>query len=340
MRQREILAQVLKYGGGLHLLDRYWGKNRLTVLGHHRITNPHAPDFFGFAANVSATPEAFEQQLAWIAKRFNVIDLPTLRAHIVDKQPLPERPLLITFDDGYMDNYTNALPLLKKYGFPAVIFIVTGSMDKPSPLWWDICAESFRRTAKGSADLPLLGQQTFETAEAKNAVMRQMMQALKLIPEQEKQAKVVELQAVLDVTLPDTSMFFGWAQVRELVKQGIACQPHTVTHPILTRIPEDEMRWQVAQSRIQIIERSGQEVIAFAYPNGSTADYSPAAMQALRAAGYAMAFTLTPGPMPANDIHRYPYQIRRIYLSHNDTFEIFQTKIMGVPALMEGAEYL
>jgi peptidoglycan/xylan/chitin deacetylase (PgdA/CDA1 family) len=340
MRQRELLAQVLKYGGGLHLLDRYWGKDRLTVIGHHRITNPRTEDFFGFSSNVSATPEAFERQLAWIAKHFNVIDLQTLRAHVVDKKPLPERPLLITFDDGYMDNYTNALPLLKKYGFPAVIFIVTGSMDNPAPLWWDICAESFRRTTKTSADLPLIGQQTLDTAETKNAVIRQMMQAFKLIPEQEKQVKVAELQSVLDVILPNTAMFFSWSQVRELVNNGIACQPHTVTHPILTRIPEDEMRWQVSQSRIQIIELSGQEVIAFAYPNGSTADYSPSAMQALQTAGYAMAFTLTPGPMPAKDIHRYPYQIRRVYLSHNDTFEIFQTKVMGVPVLMERGEYL
>ena len=340
MRKGQLLARTLKTAGGLQLLDRYWGKNRLTVLAHHRITNPHARDFVGFTANVSATPEAFEQQIEWVSQQFNVISLQTLRAHIVDGQPLPEHPLLITFDDGYMDNYTNALPVLKKYGLPAVIFIVTGSMTNPAPLWWDVCAESFRQTTQTRADLPLIGQQVFATAEAKQVVEREMIEALKRIPEHEKRTQVEALQSVLDVTLPDVPMFFGWKQVQELVDNGIACQPHTVSHPILTRIPEDEMRRQIVESRQHVLENSQQEVIAFAYPNGTTADYSPAAMQTLKDCGYDMAFTLTAGPMPFKEIRQYPYQIKRVYLSHKDSLEIFQTKVMGLPALIERGNYI
>ncbi|MDQ7036278.1 MAG: polysaccharide deacetylase family protein [Anaerolineae bacterium] len=285
-------------------------------------------------------PEAFEEQIDWVSKHFNVIDLATLHAHIVDEKALPERALLITFDDGYMDNYTNALPVLKKYGLPAVIFIVTGSMDNPSPLWWDICSESFRQTTKTQATLPLIGEQIIATAKLKYSVERQMIGALKRVAEHEKQANVEDLQRVLDVTLPNTQMFFGWEQVQELVANGIACQPHTVTHPILTRIPEDEMRRQVADSRQQVIERSGQEVLAFAYPNGSTADYSLSAMQALSDSGYDMAFTLVSGPMPVKDIRQHPYQIKRVYLSRRDSMAIFQMKVLGVPALLERGKYL
>ncbi|MDQ7036279.1 MAG: hypothetical protein Q9P01_16040 [Anaerolineae bacterium] len=59
MEIEKILARAIKYTGGLHLLDRYWGKNRLTVLAHHRITDPKARDFVGFVSNVSATPGGF-----------------------------------------------------------------------------------------------------------------------------------------------------------------------------------------------------------------------------------------------------------------------------------------
>jgi peptidoglycan/xylan/chitin deacetylase (PgdA/CDA1 family) len=221
-----------------------------------------------------------------------------------------------------------------------VIFIVTGRMDDPSPLWWDICAETFRQTEKTHADLPLIGEQVFETAEAKAEIGHQFIEVLKAIPEDEKQVQVETLQRILDVTLPNTRLFFGWEQVRELADNGIACQPHTVTHPILTRIPEAEMVRQVTESRQHVIDRSGQDAIAFAYPNGFTADYNQATIQALQDNGYAMAFTLIPGPMPASEIRKYPFQIKRIFLSYHDTLEVFQMKVMGIPALRDGGNYL
>jgi peptidoglycan/xylan/chitin deacetylase (PgdA/CDA1 family) len=128
--------------------------------------------------------------------------------------------------------------------------------------------------------------------------------------------------------------------VRELVANRIACLPHTINHPILTRIPEEEMRHEIHGSRDAIIQQTGQRVTAFAYTNGMPGDYDAATFRALRDGGFKMAFTLSAGPARPDTVRRYPYQIPRVFLSYRDTFEIFLMKLMGVPALTERPHFL
>ena len=100
------------------MLDQYWGKNRLTVLNYHRIADVNAPDFVGFAPNVSTDAQGFERQMQYVTSHFNVIALDDLVAYILHGTALPDKPLLITFDDGYLDNYQNRIETqieLKEY---------------------------------------------------------------------------------------------------------------------------------------------------------------------------------------------------------------------------------
>jgi hypothetical protein len=87
------------------------------------------------------------------------------------------------------------------------------------------------------------------------------------------------------------------------------------------------------------MDHTGQEVYAFAYPNGTPADYTPETMTALTENGYDLAFTLTAGPMRWEAVKAHPLQIRRVYLDNKDTIKVFAVKVMGVPAFMEGLAY-
>ena len=100
------------------------------VLNYHKVANMHH--------SLAIRPADFEEQLLYLKKAgYQTITPAELAANIENGTPLPEKPLLITFDDGYEDNYQNAYPLLKKYGFKATIFVVTGFMDKnPQYLTW------------------------------------------------------------------------------------------------------------------------------------------------------------------------------------------------------------
>ena len=109
---------------------------KVIVLNYHKIDNMHI--------SLSVKPEDFERQMKYLAEHnFHSITPRELYAALVGGAELPENPVLITFDDGYMDNYTNAYPILKKYGLKATIFVITGFLDRAQPGYftWGQAAE-------------------------------------------------------------------------------------------------------------------------------------------------------------------------------------------------------
>ncbi|MHB8626585.1 MAG: polysaccharide deacetylase family protein [Aggregatilineales bacterium] len=331
MSRTSQLSSILYKAQAQRLLDAYWGADRLTVLSYHRIIDWDTPDFELYRPNVSASPDMFDRQMAYVSKHFNVIDLACLEAFLLNGIPLPKRSLLITFDDGYRDNYTYAYPIMRRYQLTGVIFLIADKMTNPTAPWWDVCGYMFKRTKKTRAALPVVGDSDLSKPKLNETARESFMRAIKKLPESQKQAAMLELSNALDVPEPklDEPLFVSWDEVRSLVENGIACQSHTVTHPIMTRIDPAEQKRQLAESRAVIEKETGQRVIAFAYPNGTPDDYDVTTRQALHETGYRIAFTLSPGPMRAATANANPLEIRRVFLSYKDTFEVAVFKMLG-----------
>ncbi|HMA34911.1 MAG TPA: polysaccharide deacetylase family protein [Chloroflexia bacterium] len=129
----------------LHSLPRHPGAAshsagpgvRVPILMYHYIrTNPAVPDRLG--ADLSIAPAHFAAQLDWLAAHgFQTITLDDLTAAIRHGAPLPRRPVILTFDDGYADFYTAAYPALAQHGFKATSFVITGKVGRPGYLTWD-----------------------------------------------------------------------------------------------------------------------------------------------------------------------------------------------------------
>jgi peptidoglycan/xylan/chitin deacetylase (PgdA/CDA1 family) len=105
---------------------------RVPILEYHYIrVNPDKRDRLGF--NLSVTPDDFTAQMDWLkASGFHPVDLNEVRAYLHDRQPLPPRPVVLTFDDGYRDFYSTAFPILQAHGFKAVSYVVPGFLDRPN----------------------------------------------------------------------------------------------------------------------------------------------------------------------------------------------------------------
>lgn len=101
------------------------------VLNYHKIDD--------LAIALSVSPQDFEEQLSYLANHgYHSITPDQLLRALKKGEELPENPILITFDDGYLDNYVNAYPLLKKYGFTATFFVITDFIGKdPRFMTWD-----------------------------------------------------------------------------------------------------------------------------------------------------------------------------------------------------------
>ncbi|PWH14095.1 MAG: hypothetical protein DDG58_13100 [Ardenticatenia bacterium] len=116
------------------------------ILMYHYISAP-PPDADRYRRDLSLAPEDFEAHLAWLRSQgYQSITLHTLVFHLLAGWPLPEKPIVLTFDDGYRDHYTNAFPLLQKYGYVGTFFLVTRPIDDGDPnyLTWEMVTEMHR----------------------------------------------------------------------------------------------------------------------------------------------------------------------------------------------------
>lgn len=313
----------------LFALGALW-PSRLTVLAYHRIAGSDGGTTL-FRPNISASPAGFREQMEFVKQTFDPLPLGTLTGWLRGEGDLPRRPLVVTFDDGYRDNLTAALPVLRDLGIPAAVFLATDHIGSAQPLSWDLMAYAFGRTGRDRADLPLLGPVSLG-AEDREGVTQRFVEAAKELAEAERPALFREVLEVLDVEGNDEAfegLYLTWEDVRKMTAEGIDFAAHTRTHPILTRIPEEQARAEAGGSKKRIEEETGRKVDSFAYPNGLPGDFSGRLMEILREEGFETAFTLVPGPQSLDSVRREPMAIRRILVSHKDTLPRFVAKILG-----------
>jgi peptidoglycan/xylan/chitin deacetylase (PgdA/CDA1 family) len=134
---RDTLFKVLSSS---QLLFKWKNRQAVKVLAYHDITDV----------------DAFERQIRYLKKSYNIISIHDLEDYIYYQKPLPLYSVLITFDDGDMSMYTCGLPIFKKYDIPAVIFIITGLINTNIPFWWKLVQEYFTRRGE-----PHLGRNGF-----------------------------------------------------------------------------------------------------------------------------------------------------------------------------------
>jgi peptidoglycan/xylan/chitin deacetylase (PgdA/CDA1 family) len=315
---------------GIFSTARRFNSSALTVLNYHRIDDVARSDFDTFAPNVTATPAEFARQMDYLQEHFSVISCDDLAAWLRGECELPPHPALITFDDGYYDNYANAYPILKARKLPAVIFLTTGLIGQHKPVYWDYVAYCFNHTRKDSVLLPDLQLVSWANDEERRKVIKRWIELAKRLPDLEKRCLIDGLSESLDISVPENAfsgLYLTWEQVREMSQNGIEMGSHTVEHPILTRISISQVENELIHSKERIEAELGKPVIAFAYPNGERADFSPDVINFVRQSGYQMAFTLVKERPSYALVRDNPLTIPRICLTSSDVFSRFVAKI-------------
>jgi peptidoglycan/xylan/chitin deacetylase (PgdA/CDA1 family) len=331
-------AALLTRAGAVRALDAAWGPRRLTVLAYHRILEWPDPAFAFAPELISATPAAFAHQMDWVARRFEVVGLDDVLAFVDGERPLPPRPLLVTFDDGYRDVADHALPVLRARGLPAVVFVVTGAVGRSPLMWWDECSHLFHAAPARAVRLPSGARADLGDGGLRERLRAAAVQELKMMDAPGRTAALTALRDALGVqSAPTPPSFVDWADLAEMAAAGVACQPHTETHPILARIPIGEARREIAASAREVAGRTGRPSVALAYPNGERGDYDGAVIAALRGAGIRMAFTMRPGPASPAAARRSPHEIPRIGVGRWDDMRSFALKVMGLARVMRPA---
>jgi peptidoglycan/xylan/chitin deacetylase (PgdA/CDA1 family) len=311
-------------------------RKRITVLAYHRVVDYSSAGFDAYLPNVSANPVEFMAQMEYVQARYDVIDIGHLISWLKGDRELPARPLLITFDDGYRDNYEHAFPILRQRGMPVLMFITTDFIGRSRPFYWDQLARAFRHTRKSTVSIEGLGVFRWTDSKQRARAMHEIIRKLKLLPNQEKERFVGLILEALETNSHPAygkSLAMDWDQIREMAANGVSIGGHTHTHPILTRIPLEQARDEIRTCMAMIETEIGQPASTFAYTNGLEADFNQEHERILEEIGVQVAFSLIPGPSSQEEVRVHPLAIRRIMIHHRDNMARFEAKLGGAARL-------
>lgn len=263
---------------------------RLSILIYHRVL-PEPDPLLGGESDASS----FAAQIACVVARFNVLSLSDAIDRLY-RDALPARALCITFDDGYADNHSVALPILRRLCVPATFFVTTGYLDG-GRMWNDTVIESVRRASGPELDLTKLsfGIYPLISLEDRRRAVYGLLRAVKYRAKAEREDTVAAIADVAGKDLPNDLMM-SRKQVQELRRAGMEIGAHTVTHPILARIDKDDAEREIADGKAELEAIIGEPVRWFAYPNGKPVeDYAADHVIMTRRIGFRAAVTTSWG---------------------------------------------
>ncbi|MGH7774567.1 MAG: polysaccharide deacetylase family protein, partial [Candidatus Binatia bacterium] len=284
-------------------------RHQLTILMYHAVVRSPLSLYDACFLNESS----FRRQMSYLKKRFEVIALSEAVRRL--RNGKIDRPTaVITFDDGFQNNYDVAFPILREFGLPATVFLVTGLVNTTDTLWHCRLNRGLAQTRKPSLEW---NGCRFDLSRTDRRVRAAQAIAVKL-----KQVAHPRLLAELRGLIlklgddPDCPIAMGSpyrmlsrGAIREMAASGlIEFGPHTHSHSILSRLSPEERRKEIEKSVTAIRELTGRPCELFAYPNGSAEDYDKETIATLEAYGVRASVTAIPGP---NNSMTPPMELRR-----------------------------
>jgi len=328
---RRRLKRSLGWGtvmSGAAALARRGQTGRLRILMYHGVVpRRHGPAAFG---DLFISQDDFARQMRHLQRAFRVLALDEALDVMAARGRFPDRAVLLTFDDGYRNTLTTALPVLQALRLPVTVFVVPGLIDRGEYLWFDglrvlmaQCASRGRRVHLGE-DLTLNGgamtdaERTF--SESTQRIVRLPRAASDRIAEQ-------VLGMVRDDRLMEGYPEFalaGWEEWRQATTGGlVTIGSHGLLHGNLLSIDPQACLEDLRQSKRRIEELLARECRALAYPYGAR-DHVLA--DAAREAGYACAMTTDDG---LNDAGDDPWTLSRTMVGDQGHFALFCARVSG-----------
>lgn len=329
---KSVGLTLADYCGGFRF-GRYATRDQLLVLTYHRVLptqargrGPRPPD--------TVYADEFEAQISYLRRFHHIVTGTTLLQFVRGNQPLPPNSVLITFDDGYRNNYLCAFPVLKKHEASALFFIATGFLDDPEThIWFDRLDAALAAWPARSLD-QWIGRRLLQITPRTASALRRW---LKYSPAETRNEAVSELERSAPgprPTLDEDTKPLLWTQAREMAAAGMTFGGHTMSHQILAGTSVGKARDEVVRCR-RVIENQLQIACwSFSYPNGEREDFRDEDKDSLREAGYLCAFTQIVGLIRPGHGLGDPFALPRVPVPSNGNLRVFKSRASGLYALV------
>lgn len=260
---------------------RFLNSGKLPILMYHRFSEGEE---FG-----KTSCKTFETHLDYLTRHYRVVSLTEVVSRIADGKPLRSRCAVITIDDGYRDFYEVAFPILRKFGVPATLYVVTDFIDGKCWIWTDKARFILSGTSAEKLQFDINGKkfdQELGYGDSRLSLAGRLNSEMKKLGDEEKDGILLEFASAMKVDVPETPPDeFGalsWEQARQLENAEIEIGSHTMTHPILTNVDSERLEFELASSRRVIQEKLQKDAVHFCYPNGNVSDREREAAENLR----------------------------------------------------------
>ncbi|MGB0467217.1 MAG: polysaccharide deacetylase family protein [Pontibacterium sp.] len=319
---KNLLINALGAGRLPAFLHKALKRRGITILAYHGVLDHSLP----FADWCFLDKAEFERQIRYLSQNFKIVHLS--EAMQLLKQGKVDQPTaVITFDDGYQNNYDVAFPVLKKYKAPATIYLVADPINTEDTIWFCRLNQALADTK--SKQFTWNGMQfNLSGAQSKAQASARIQASLKGMVNNRLNQEVDRLIRLLgsdpEQPVPDHSAYrlLNQAEINEMQDSGlITFGAHTCSHAILSRLSEDEQRREINDSKSAIEQIAGKPCTHFAYPNGSTQDHDPVTAELIKAAGFESCVNMRPGAnLPETD----PMHLWRYGIGSDTTFNRFK----------------
>jgi peptidoglycan/xylan/chitin deacetylase (PgdA/CDA1 family) len=299
---RTTIVTVLYHLGILSLCVRMMFRRRAVVLMYHRVLTPEACASTWSHPRIIVTRATFDRHLELLGRLFKLVTLEEYIRRVEANEPFDRPSCLITFDDGWLDTYTEAWPLLRKHDAPAVVFLPSDYIGTGLVFWQERTASSLSAIrARAEAD------KTFAD-RARRVLSPHGLAAALDVPASDARDAIADLvrthktgsrteidamaQAIADLAGPRSQddgidRFMDWNHVAEMARDGIAFGGHGARHFLLTSLTGAEATEDVQECWRALSARLPADRLTFSYPNGN---WNREVSDAVRQAGFRMAF--------------------------------------------------
>jgi peptidoglycan/xylan/chitin deacetylase (PgdA/CDA1 family) len=252
--------------GVLRLAARLRGNGAAILMYHSVVEDPGrlADSLDG----ISHSRQVFDEQMKLLAREFHPIPLDQVRRFVLGDSDLPRGSVVISFDDGYADNYDVALPILDRLGIPSVFYVTVDCVERRTMPWPSRLRFAFRTTKRKNWTDESGRVWTFkgpgDREKAFQNVCEQVCQRAGVALE----STVARLEEQLDAKLSFDSgrLMMTWDQIRGLAKRGYIVGSHTMTHPNMAHIGKGDVRRELAESKERMERCLGATIDHFSYP--------------------------------------------------------------------------
>ena len=328
---KKVLAHGLRWSG-LTILKRAVSTPELHILTYHRVLPIQQALGYPFQGMVMPR-DTFEAQMSYLADSYVVLGF-SQAIERLQNGDLPKKAVVVTFDDGYRDNYEYALPILKKYEIPATFFVVTDAMEQRIRLWWDEVAEAIRLlslreplTKDEMESLPSWVCKTLTQLSSKTRYQKVADELVHAMNDISLEDRLMIRESLLHLIHNDMTMIqdlmLTWDQVKEMHRSGMSFEAHTRTHAFIDELPEEEARKEVEDCVNSLKSNLSTSIHYFSYPRGR---YTERLQPLLENAGIRAAVTTDQGQ---NRSGSNLFQLKRLDAGYCRTSRGFDSDILN-----------